>query len=335
LGGERLDVVDAPSKAERQRWFESLGDQHLHRALMDQLPCLRQTEGRGASGGVGGRTGGLSGWVRIVAWNVERGKDPPSAAALLKTAAPDVVLLSELDSGMARTSDVDVPGVLASALGMGYVYGVEFIELVGDNERGLHGNAVVTSAAIADPAVVRLDEDGHWFDAGSPQPRVGGRIGVYATVWVDEAPVRVASTHLENVTDAEGRATQLDRLLDVLGSGPAVVGGDLNTFGVPLEELADHVLVRQRRATEPARFSWPVAHEPLFGVAAAHGFEWVDANVVAPTTSHDPTGIPGHVPLKLDWILVRGLEARRPAVAPAAGLSDHTVVSVSVRLPPA
>jgi hypothetical protein len=35
----------------------------------------------------------------------------------------------------------------------------------------------------------------------------------------------------------------------------------------------------------------------------------------------------------LDWLFVRGLVARRAAVVPAAGLSDHHLVSVGVRLP--
>ena len=85
-------------------------------------------------------------------------------------------------------------------------------------------------------------------------------------------------------------------------------------------------------ADDPARFSWPVAYEPLFETAHAHGFEWADANVAAPTTSHDAVGLPDHVPLRLDWILIRGLDARRAAVTACDGLSDHQVVSAAVRV---
>ena len=76
-----------------------------------------------------------------------------------------------------------------------------------------------------------------------------------------------------------------------------------------------------------------MAHEPLFDVARSYGFEWTDANVAAPTTEHDADGLPDRVPLKLDWLLVRGLVARRPAVLPAGGLSDHQGVTVGVRVP--
>jgi endonuclease/exonuclease/phosphatase family metal-dependent hydrolase len=259
----------------------------------------------------------------------------PGAASLLRRCRADLLLLSELDSGMARSGNVDVPLTLAKSLETGYGFGVEFVELTGGNERGLHGNAILTTAPLEQPEVVRLDAEGAWFAAGSTEPRVGGRMALVGTVEVDGTPVRVASTHLENMTDPDGRAAQLDTLLGALESDPtpAVVGGDLNTFGAPLEDLADRAAVRRMCADDPARFSWPVDYEPLFEVARAHGFAWVESNVAAPTTSHDALGLPDHVPLKLDWILVRGLEARRPAVTPCDGMSDHQVVSVALRVP--
>ncbi|HVF33333.1 MAG TPA: hypothetical protein VM933_09885, partial [Acidimicrobiales bacterium] len=103
-------------------------------------------------------------------------------------------------------------------------------------------------------------------------------------------------------------------------------------------ELGDRATLRALRQADPARFSWPVPYEPLFEVAAANGFDWLEANLAAPTTHHHGDGSPHHHPLHLDWLLVRGLEARRPTVVPAVDpasggrLSDHQLVAVSVRL---
>jgi hypothetical protein len=157
--------VEVPTASERRAWAERLGDQPLHRRLMAELDCLHRTEGR--SSGTA-----LHGWVRVAAWNVERGHDVQGAVDLLARCHADVLLLSELDSGLARTQDVDVPSALAGALRTGYVYGVVFIELEGDNPRGLHGNAILSGATLADPVVVRLDQDGRWFAADSP-PALG------------------------------------------------------------------------------------------------------------------------------------------------------------------
>jgi endonuclease/exonuclease/phosphatase family metal-dependent hydrolase len=328
--------VDTPAASERARWAERVGDQTLHGRLLAELTCLHELELEPGSGAA------LQGWVRVAAWNAERGRDVAGATALLRRCRADLLLLSELDSGVARTGNVDVPRALAQSLETGYGFGVEFIELAGNNggdgdngqnERGLHGNAILTAAPLEQPEVVRLGGDGAWFAAGSTEPRVGGRMAVVGTAEVDGTRVRVASTHLENMTDPDGRAAQLGVLFDAMGPGPAIVGGDLNTFGAPLLDLTDRAAVRRLRGEDPARFSWPVAYEPLFEVARARGFQWVDANIAAPTTSHDAAGLPDHVPLKLDWILVRGLEARRPAVTPCGDLSDHQVVSVAVRIP--
>lgn len=337
--------MDAPTPDERAGWAARLGDQDLHRRLLGELPCLHKVEQWHS-----GPPADLSGWVRVVAWNVQRGRRPAALADRLRGSGADVALLSELDDGMARTDNENIVDVIAHDVGAGYAFGVEFVELgLGDeaeqaaaagsaNTWGLHGNAIVSPAALADPVVVRLPGAGTgWFAAGSPQPRVGGRAAVLATIRLDGVPVQAASTHLENRTDAGHRAEQMETLLQALdergGRGPAVVGGDFNTLGARYTELLDRPLVRRLREQEPTRFTWPVAHEPLFEVARAHGFEWIDANVAAPTTEHEASGLPAHVPIKVDWILVRGLVARRPAVLPAGGLSDHQAVAVGVRLP--
>jgi endonuclease/exonuclease/phosphatase family metal-dependent hydrolase len=335
--------MQSPSASDRDAWSVRVGDEDLHRGLIDTLSCLHECEGKGTAAP-------LNGWVRVAAWNVQRGRRPAELAALLGTAGADIAMLSELDSGMARTRNDDVPDLLADACGAGYTYGVEFVELgLGDeleqreaagaqNARGLHGNAIVSLAELIDPHVVRLpDSEPRWFAADSTQPRVGGRMAVLATVTVDGMPVQVASTHLENRTDGEHRGEQMEVLLTAVderaGSGPAVVGGDFNTLGATFDELFDRATQRKLRAADPTRFTWPVAYEPLFGVAAAHGFTWIDANVAAPTTEHAADGLPDHVPIRLDWLLVRGLEARRPAVVPVGSLSDHRLVSCSVRVP--
>ena len=113
----------------------------------------------------------LTGWVRVVAWNVQRGRRPAELALRLGESGADLCLLSELDRGMARTENTDVTAAIAADLGARYAFGVEFVELgLGDaseqreaagllNVSGLHGNAIVTRAPLGDPCVVRLPDD--------------------------------------------------------------------------------------------------------------------------------------------------------------------------------
>jgi endonuclease/exonuclease/phosphatase family metal-dependent hydrolase len=294
----------------------------------------------------------LGGWVRVAAWNLERGRWPAEMAAVIASTGADVVLLSEVDVGMARSSNRDVTAELATALGMSSVFGIEFVELgLGSpaeiaalpadavNERGWHGNAVLCRAPFVSSSEVRIETGGPWTQPGSTEPREGGRMAMVASVAVDGVPVTVASVHLESDSTADERAAQLEVVLAAIGDdGPAVVGGDLNTFGATFAELADLDVLRAMREADPARFAWPVPYEPLFAVAADHGFDVLDANLAGATTHHLGDGAPHHHPLHLDWLLVRGVEARRPTIVPAVDpssgrrLSDHQLVAASVRL---
>jgi hypothetical protein len=48
---------------------------------------------------------------------------------------PDVILLTEMDVGMARSGNLHTTRLLAHALGMNYAWGLEFIELTNGNEK--------------------------------------------------------------------------------------------------------------------------------------------------------------------------------------------------------
>ncbi|MFR7893245.1 MAG: hypothetical protein ACLU38_03350 [Dysosmobacter sp.] len=62
---------------------------------------------------------------------------------------------------------------------MNYAWGLEFIELVNDeNAKGFHGNAVFSRWPIRRAGVIRLPEQyNRYFDR---QKRIGGRLAVFA-----------------------------------------------------------------------------------------------------------------------------------------------------------
>jgi endonuclease/exonuclease/phosphatase family metal-dependent hydrolase len=295
--------------------------------------------------------------VRVLAWNAERGRVFAAARSWLAAAAADVLLLSELDLGMARSGQLHVARELARHLGCGYAFAVEFLELglgsAGEraglaagarNEVGYHGNAILSRAPLQRPALVRLDAGGEWFDGARGEARVGGRIAVLAQVELARAPVSFASVHLESHCDPGQRAAQLAALLaavDAYAPGaPALVGGDLNSFSLALSELGDAERLAAALRDDPERWSAPERHEPLFAVAERAGFEWRTCNALGvPTHRHGAPGGSTRGRLKLDWFLCRGLEASSPrvldAVDPGSGaaLSDHEAIEVRVRAP--
>ena len=282
--------------------------------------------------------------LRVAAWNAERLKHLAASAALLDRAGADVALLSEVDLGMARSGNRDTAADLAARLGMGHVYGVEFVELgLGDarearwhagerNAAGFHGNAILSRFRLADAFMVRLDDGGAWFGAaGAGQRRLGGRMALAARLADAPRPLWVVEVHLESRSTPALRAAQMRRLLAALderiGDAPCVIGGDLNTVALPRGDALPEGALRD-----------PSGIEPLFATAAAAGFAWALSNTADVTSRTRPDGAPLPPFTRIDWLLVRGVAARAPATLPALGpdglaISDHDLVAVTIAAP--
>ena len=172
----------------------------------------------------------------VLMFNMERGVNLPEIQEFLRDCPDiqpfDVILANELDDGCARSGNKNTARELAQAFGLNYAWGLEFIELVNDeNAKGFHGNAVFSRWPIRRAGVIRLPEQYNWyFDR---QKRIGGRLAVYAELDVGGQPVGAVSIHLENRTHGEGRQAQMAAILEAvrreLPDMPLILGGDLNT----------------------------------------------------------------------------------------------------------
>lgn len=332
--------------ADRQAMREGPRDSATHLRLAGAIPALGQIEiGGTASRGNAGEA------LKVVAWNVERLRHLDAISALLAAQAPDIVLLSEVDKGMARSGNGHPLRILADRLGHAFAYGVEFVELGGGNEaerattgeaanaEGIHGNAVTTAIPLLRPFLVRLDAAGGWFRPERGQPRIGGRMAIGGQVHIGNRRVTVVSVHLENRTDPAGRAVQTGHLLDAIdkydADAPVLLGGDFNTLTSSHEERHDDPRAWMARvAAEPDRLLHAERHEPLFAALAGRGYDWQAANNLDLPTQRRAAGIPVG---RIDWFFTRGLLASAPAVLAAvlpdgSPSSDHDAVTVTVRL---
>ena len=321
-----------------------------HRQAVVDAGCFDVVE-------VGGpRTEPVDRPVRVVAANLERGRRLDDWVELLAGTGADVVLVSEADGGMARSGNRYVARELADRLGMSFAFAVEFLELgLGSpderaalpdgarNEFGAHGGAVLSRVGLERAAAVRFEFDGGWYEPDGPEPRVGGRCAVLATV----GGIVVVAPHLESHGGPRGRARQVADLLDLVDGyaegRPVVVGGDLNTHTLDLsgEEAADGqdaVADGLGDDFSDERFLRPFAWEPLFAAAEARGYRWDTANADEPTHRTEDRGGPVRGKLNLDWFLTRDVVATDPEVIPVlaadgSALSDHELIAVTVTLP--
>jgi endonuclease/exonuclease/phosphatase family metal-dependent hydrolase len=340
-----LPVVPAAEREALRRLPRSLA---AHARLQASLPALHQVEAAPPP-----RLRPAAAALRVVAWNVERGGDPEGAARRLATTGADVLLLSELDVGMARSGQRHTIRELAGRLGMGFAFGVEFLELgLGNAEEsarcagqtnavGYHGGAIASTHPLERPALVRLDAGGDWFDGRRGERRVGGRVAILATLRLASVPVTLASLHLESHGDPGLRDAQVAALLEALDAyapgAPALLGGDLNTHSLGIPELEDRAALTRALRADPGRLARPFAHEPLFARLEAAGFEWRRCNAVETSTQRRRKAEGGgRGALHLDWLLARGLPARDAEVhdgtdpSTGAPLSDHEPISARV-----
>lgn len=313
--------------ADRNRIMTAPRTATAHRALLADMPAMNAVQVGGAAS-----TSAQPPQFTVAAWNVERCLFPTDTAPHLASIAPDIVLLSEVDHGMARTCQNHTTEIMAAQMGMTYAFGVEFHELGlgGDTERafcsddfnalGWHGNAILSSVPFIRTALIRLDDHGHWFasttgNVDTQQPRLGGRMAIAAVVPTEHGPLCVVSTHLESNADALYRRNQMQILLDEIDvfapDMPVLIGGDLNT--------GNHL---------PPAFDW--RDETLFSLAQDRGYSW---DFTAPGNTTCPSLITPHLDrvMKLDWFAGRGLNnvengKLSSTMANGKPLSDHDCV---------
>ncbi|MGJ8597797.1 endonuclease/exonuclease/phosphatase family protein [Sulfitobacter sp.] len=330
---KQLATLTPITVADRNRILSAPRTADAHRALLADMPAMNAVQ-------VGGTASVpvLPNQFTVAAWNVERCLFPEDTAAHLSTIVPDIVLLSEVDHGMARTSQRHTTEVMAAQLSMTYAFGVEFheLDLGGETERvfctddfnalGWHGNAILSSVPFIKTALIRLDDHGHWFASDgntvdSQQLRLGGRMAIAAIIPTESGPLCVVSTHLESNADAAHRQTQLRILLDAIDAFapdmPVLIGGDLNT--------GNHL---------PPDFDW--RNETLFTLARTRGYSWEFTAAGNTTRPSLITLHPDRV-MKLDWFAGRNLSKEECGVlnstmADGKPLSDHDCVWCKVNL---
>ena len=252
----------------------------------------------------------------ILVFNMERGVNLEEIREFLRDCPDiqpfDLILANELDDGCARSGNKNTARELAKAFGLNYAWGLEFIELVNDeNEKGFHGNAVFSRWPIRRAGVIRLPEEYNWyFDR---QRRIGGRLAVFAELDVGGKPLGAVSIHLENRTHGEGRLHQMQTILEAvrreLPDMPLILGGDLNTNtfdGRDKEDINDIAASPEmrRRCLEDV-FDF----EPLLPLAAGEGYQIVPGEPKLTRRKPMPDG--SFLPLRLDWIMVKGVRAER------------------------
>ncbi|QND49310.1 endonuclease [Rhizobium lusitanum] len=321
-----VSAFTVPSQEERENFIALEKTPAIHAATLASLACMNTVR----VGGAAGQGRPLAFPFTVAAWNLERCLFPIESAAKLEATNAPLVLLSEMDEGMARTGQGDPTATIAGELGMNYAYGVEFLELsLGSeiersfckddvNENGFHGNALMASTALKDVFLFRLPGEAVWFKDSNEQPRVGERCAIGAVVETEAGPFVAVSVHLESVATVAYRERQMAALITAVEAYapglPILIGGDLNT--------GNHTGGDFRTDT-------------LFAMAEQRSFECHGGPLDQTTTRPSLiTRFPERT-MKLDWFLSRGLKIGDSHLVSSLNsdgkpLSDHDMIVCTI-----
>lgn len=204
---------------------------------------------------------------------MERCKFGGASANLIRRSGCDIVLLSEMDIGMARSGNTNTIRTLAKELNFGYAFAVEFVEAGAGNQteevmfaeetnlNGLHGNGIISRYPLSDLSILEAPVWGNWYSLDWYHRRLGGRRSLVANLETSQGRLKLCSTHLESSSSPESRNTEFEALvsgLERIGPAATVVGGDFNTRDVPVSFVG---------GVSPSWFSDVERYEPLFGTA--------------------------------------------------------------------
>ncbi|MBI3185637.1 MAG: endonuclease/exonuclease/phosphatase family protein [Myxococcales bacterium] len=257
--------------------------------------------------------------LKVVAWNVQYGKDHAQVLSQLTTRAEikdaDVLLMSEVarQSLTSNPDNVDMARAIAQAMRMDYAFAVEWDLRNKPSELGEHGVVILSKYPIGNATQIRHTPAIDWW---KDDQRYGGRITLGADLLIRGKRLRVYSSHLCTRGGQAARAKQAAEIrADAAAPGrPAhqVVGGDLNTFECN-PAVADCT-------TAPAA-------EQLVEDFLAAG--WLDGT--AGFNGYTQLGL-GIFPQRLDWIFYRGTTSVPGKSVNTSG-SDHLAIYSGIAPP--
>ena len=248
--------------------------------------------------------------IRVAAWNIERGIQLDGVLEVLSSdptlAVSELLLLTEVDYGMARTANRHVAREIAAGLGVHYAFapcylalnkgaGVE-AEAEGENTLALHGNAIMSRFPLRNAHTLALP-NGKDKMVGR-EKRLGSQHAIIADVDHPLGMFRTVALHMDAHSSQRHRHRQMRMLLDHLEGLeprlPVLIGGDWNTTTHNASRALYSILgyvrrvlmgvrgVLRRHYPHPDR--WFERH--LFRELESRGYNYRDLNVTGGCTLH-------------------------------------------------
>jgi endonuclease/exonuclease/phosphatase family metal-dependent hydrolase len=247
--------------------------------------------------------------ISALAWNIERGIQLDGVIEALKNHErlknKDLLLLTELDYGMARSGNRFVAQEIAQALNLNYAFAPVYIalqkgsgvesQIEGENTRSIHGLAMFSKYPMCNVHAIPLPngKDKMW----GKEKRLGYLRALIADIEHPMGVFRAVTVHLDAHCSRAHRRLQMKIILDhlnTLPSLPTIIGGDWNTTTFNSQNSTRAIMGYWRRVfmgpknvaknhlPHPERYF----ERRLFGDLETRGYNYKDFNEIGVGTLH-------------------------------------------------
>ncbi len=263
--------------------------------------------------------------ITALAWNIERGNIFEGIVGALENHQhlkdKDVLLLTELDYGMARSGNRFVAREIAERLGLNYAFAPVYIALQkgsgveseseDENTKSIHGLAMFSKWPIKNAHAIPLPngKDKMW----GKEKRIGYLRALFADVEHPAGGFRAVTVHLDAHCSRAHRQMQMKLILDhldTLPKLPTLIGGDWNTTTFNAQSARRAILGYWRRVMMGVK-NVVKNHYPhpdryfergLFKMLEDRGYEYRSLNETGAGTIHyDVSSIEKNTNLR-DWV---------------------------------
>ena len=271
------------------------------------------------------RRGARTDKIAALAWNIERGCIFDGIIDALKNHKhlnnKDLLLLTELDYGMARSGNRFVAQEIAKELKLHYAFAPVYIalqkgsgvesEMEGENTRSIHGLAMFSRFPMKNAHAIPLPngKDKMW----GKEKRLGYLRALIADIEHPAGEFRAVTIHLDAHCSRAHRHLQMKIILDHLDTLPplpTLLGGDWNTTTFNAQSARRAILGYWRRVMMGVKnvvknhYPHPDSYfeKRLFNELESRGFEYKTLNESGAGTIHyDVSSIEKNTNLR-DWV---------------------------------
>ncbi len=263
--------------------------------------------------------------INALAWNLERGNVFDGIVDALENNEQlnnkDVLLLTELDYGMARSGNRFVAKEIAERLGLNYAFATVYValqkgsgvesEVDGENTLSIHGLAMMSPHPMKNVHAIPIPngKDKMW----GKEKRLGRLRALIADIEHPSGTFRAVTIHLDAHCSRAHRRMQMRLILDhleTLPKLPTLIGGDWNTTGFNSQSGTRAIFGYFRRVAMGPRnvalnhLPHPECYfeRPMFTDIERRGYNFRDLNQLGTGTLHyDVASIEKNTNLR-DWV---------------------------------